>query len=130
MATAANYTPIELYLHSGSEYEPDAEYVDGVIEKRPMGQWDHASWQAALMQWFLAHAGEWHIRVLPELRLRVSPARVRIPDVAVLDRDQPREQVPTRPPLAVFEVLSPEDTLPRTIRRLLDFEPWRSSISG
>ena len=86
-----------------------------------MGQWDHATWQAALMQWFVAHATEWHIRVLPELRLRVSPTRVRIPDVTVLDRDQPKEQVPTRPPFAIFEVLSPEDTLPRTMRRLADF---------
>ncbi len=112
MATAASSIPIEVYLRSGSEYEPDAEYVDGVIEEQAMGQWDHATWQAASMQWFVAHAAEWHIRVLPELRLRVSPTRVRIPDVAVLDRDQPKEPVPTRPPFAVFEALSLEDTFP------------------
>ena len=38
MATAAQMTqvPIEVYLNSS--YEPDAEYVEGVIEERPMGE--------------------------------------------------------------------------------------------
>jgi Uma2 family endonuclease len=31
----------------------------------------------------------------------------------VLDRDRPIEQIITHPPLAVFEVLSPEDSLQR-----------------
>ncbi len=42
MATATT-VPIEVYLRSS--YEPDAEYVDGVIEERPMGELDHAAWQ-------------------------------------------------------------------------------------
>ena len=123
MGTAPNLNlvPMQDYLRSESMYEPDAEYVDGVIEERPMGQWDHSTWQAAIMEWFAVHAMEWHIRVLPELRIRVAPTRVRIPDVAILDRSQPKEQVPTRPPFAVFEVLSPEDTIPRTKLRLADF---------
>ena len=121
MVTTANYVPFELYLHSGSDYEPDAEYVDGVIEERPMGQWDHASWQQAIQLWFTAHAAEWNIRVRPELRVCVAPTRVRIPDVTVVDRDQPIEQVLTHSPLAVFEVLSPEDRISKTMRRLADF---------
>jgi Uma2 family endonuclease len=121
MATAHSYLPIDDYLRSGSIYEPDAEYVDGVIVERPMGQWDHSTWQQAIQLWFTAHKDDWEIRVRPELRIRVSPTRVRIPDVTVLDREQPIEQVLTRPPLAVFEVLSPEDTMPRTMRRLADF---------
>jgi Uma2 family endonuclease len=121
MATTTSYVPLEVYLRSGSEYEPDAEYVDGVIEERPMGQWDHASWQQAIQFWFAAHAAEWNIRVRPELRIRVTPTRFRIPDVTVVDRNQPVEQILSHAPLAVFEVLSPEDTLPRTMRRLADF---------
>lgn len=34
----APYVPLEVYLRSS--YEPDAEYVDGVIEERPMGEYD------------------------------------------------------------------------------------------
>ena len=45
MATVT-YVPVEAYLRS-SDYEPDAEYVDGQIEERPMGEFDHSDWQAA-----------------------------------------------------------------------------------
>ena len=121
MATTTTYVPLEVYLHSSSEYEPDAEYVDGVIEERPMGEYDHASWQDAILAWFRQHATEWDIRVRPELRVQVAPTRFRVPDVTVLDRNQPIEQILTRAPLAIFEVLSPQDTIPRTMRRLAEF---------
>jgi len=52
---------------------------------------------------FGQHAREWNIRELPSLRVKVAPARFRVPDVTVLDRDQPIEQIITHPPVAVFE---------------------------
>lgn len=55
MATSTSYIPVELYLRS--EYEPDAEYVDGVIEERPVGELDHVLWQKALIRWFMAREG-------------------------------------------------------------------------
>jgi Uma2 family endonuclease len=116
---AHTFIPVELYLHSS--YEPDAEYVDGEIEERPPGQLDHASWQAAILYWFAQHAREWKIRELPSLRVKVSPTRYRVPDVTVLDRDRPIEQIITQPPVAVFEVLSPEDTMTRMMRKLNDY---------
>ncbi|WP_263355665.1 Uma2 family endonuclease [Acidicapsa ligni] len=112
--------PIEVYLRS-SEYDPDAEYVDGEIEERPAGEFGHADWQAAISAWFLSHAKEWNIRVLAELRVQVSPTRFRVPDVTVLDRALPVEQVITRPPLAVFEVLSPQDNVHRLKHKLADY---------
>lgn len=118
MATAT-YVPVEIYLRTS--YEPDAEYVDGEIEERPMGEHDHAAWQAAIQRWFFAHDREWNIEVLPELRVQVSPSRFRVPDVAVLDCDRPVEQIATHPPIAVFEVLSPEDTVRRLLRKLDDY---------
>jgi Uma2 family endonuclease len=118
MATAT-YVPVETYLRSS--YEPDAEYVDGEIEERPMGEHDHAAWQAAIQRWFFAHDREWNIEVLPELRVQVSPSRFRVPDVAVLDCNRPVEQIATHPPIAVFEVLSPEDTVRRLRRKLDDY---------
>jgi Uma2 family endonuclease len=119
MATTSQ-VPLELYLRSS--YEPDAEYVDGHIEERPMGEFDHASWQLAILHWFLQHSREWNIRVRPELRVQVTPTNFRVPDVTVFDRDHPIEQILTRPPIAVFEVLSPEDTMPRMLRKLKDYE--------
>jgi Uma2 family endonuclease len=64
---------------------------------------------------------EWDIRVLPELGVQVAATRYRVPDVTVLDRNQPTEQIITHPPLAVFEVLSPEDSLQRLKRKFEDY---------
>lgn len=119
MATAAG-VPVALYLRSS--YEPDAEYVDGEIEERPMGERDHAYWQQALQRWFLLYAEAWNIRVLAELRVQVGPARYRVPDVTVFDRARPAEQILTHPPIAVFEVLSPEDAMARVMTKLRDCE--------
>jgi Uma2 family endonuclease len=117
---ASSQIPLEVYLRS-SEYEPDAEYVDGRIEERPMGEFDHAAWQLAIIRWFLRHEEEWNIDVLPELRVQAAPTRFRVPDVTVLDRSLPVEQIITHPPIAVFEVLSPEDTISRLKRKLEDY---------
>lgn len=118
MATLAP-VPVELYLHSS--YEPDAEFVDGEVELRPMGEYDHAIWQFALQLYFGQHQGDWNVRVVPELRMQVSATRYRVPDVVVFDRAQPIEQVLTHPPVAVFEVLSPEDVMTRVLRKLGDY---------
>jgi Uma2 family endonuclease len=115
MATTT-HVPVEVYLRSS--YEPDAEYVDGQIEKRPMAEFDHASWHLAISRRFWEHEREWGIRVMPSLRIKVAATRYRVSDVTVLDRSRPKEQIITHPPLAVFEVLSPEDRLQRLKRKL------------
>jgi len=57
----ATLIPLEKYLrYSGEykysgEYEPNADYVDDEIELRSMGQYDHATWQQAIQQWFIEH---------------------------------------------------------------------------
>jgi Uma2 family endonuclease len=96
--------PVEVYLNSS--YEPDAEYVDGVIEARPMGEWNHADWQAAILEFFRSRRYEWNIRAAAELRIQVTAGNFRVPDVTVTDRSLPVEQVITHPPIAVFEILS------------------------
>jgi Uma2 family endonuclease len=118
MATTT-HVPVEVYLRSS--YEPDAEYVDGAIEERPMGENDHSAWQLAILKWFLQHEKDWNVRLRPELRVQVATTRFRVPDVTVLDRDQPVEPIVTQPPLAVFEILSPEDSLQRLKRKLEDY---------
>lgn len=119
MATTAQ-VPVEVYLMS--DYEPDAEYVDGHIEERPMGQYDHASWQQAIQLWFAQHTREWNVRVRPELRVQTTRFNFRVPDVVVFDRDNPIEQILTLPPIAVFEVLSPEDRMSRMMVKLKEYE--------
>ncbi len=121
MSTPLRYVPVEVYLRS-DEYEPAAEYVDGAIEERAAGDWNHSSWQSALLMCFSQHADEWQLRVRPSLLTHVAPTRYRVPDVALLDRAQPVEQILTHAPLAVFEILSPEDAVIPTLRKLGDYE--------
>lgn len=45
-----------------------------------------------------------------------------MPDVAILDAADSQERIVTRPPIAVFEVLSPEDYFKRLMRKLGDYE--------
>ena len=73
MATTAQVThvPIEVYL--SSSYEPDAEYVDGVIEERPMGEFDHSSWQHAIELWFAQHAKKGEFEFDPSCGYRFLP---------------------------------------------------------
>ncbi|HLH34324.1 MAG TPA: hypothetical protein VKX41_06600 [Alloacidobacterium sp.] len=74
MATPAHlHVPIEVYLRSS--YEPDAEYVDGEIEERPVGEYDHSSWQEAILKWFWQHEKEWSpgiTWILPPLVVRMT----------------------------------------------------------
>ena len=53
--------------------------------------------------------------------MQVSPTRFRVPDVTALDQDAPKEQIIRHPPLAVFEILSAEDTVTRLLSKLADY---------
>ena len=111
MATTTTFISVEEYLRSS--FDPDAEYVDGQILERPMGENDHSAWQKALCVWFENQAKGAQIRVRPELRVQVDPTKFLVPDVTLLDRNRPIERIATHPPVAVFEILSPEDTFKR-----------------
>ena len=129
MATAA-HIPIEVYLHSS--YEPDAEYVDGDIEERHVGEYDHNAVQKAILIWFYLHEKEWQIRSIQEQRTRVSATRIRLPDVSVFQRSVPVEQVFTRPQLIAIEVLSPEDRRSKVDEKIADYRRFggRTYLGG
>jgi len=75
MATTAQIG-IETYLKTS--YHPDCDFVDGEIEERNLGEFDHAALQAAIVAYFYPNRQSWKIHVLPEQRVRVSATRVRI----------------------------------------------------
>ena len=118
-STLPQLVSIEEYL--ASSYEPDLEFVDGVLEEKNMGDWDHSFLQAAITAWFFSHRAEWGINVVTEYRTRTSKMRVRLPDICVVRQDAPRERVGVTPPLLCIEILSPEDRPGRVMRRLDDF---------
>ncbi len=59
-ATKAAVEPVSLEEYLSTVYQPDAEFVDGVIEQRPMGEDDHSSWQVALVTFFNVRNREWN----------------------------------------------------------------------
>jgi Uma2 family endonuclease len=121
MASAAHtpYLSVEDYL--AHTYRPDVDYVDGHLEERNLGEYDHSTLQGTLFALLHTNRHAWHIRVAVELRVQTSPRRFRVPDVAVLNADGPKEQIVRRPPLLCLEVLSPEDTLRRMLDRIQDY---------
>jgi Uma2 family endonuclease len=120
MAATASLISVEEYLKTTAD--PDCEYVAGVVEERAVGEYDHATWQIILAGYFLAREKELGIISRPELRVQTGPDNFRVPDVTLLSRAAPREQIITHPPLAVFEILSPEDSMTRTLEKLADYE--------
>jgi Uma2 family endonuclease len=119
---------VEEYLTT--VYEPDCDYVDGELEDRNVGEKDHSKLQRKLIR-LLPDT----FAVFPEVRIRVSATRFRVPDVAVY-LNEPDEQVFTTPPFLVIEILSPEDRWSRITRKLEDYhqmgcsniwilDPWR-----
>jgi len=117
MATALQI-PIEEYL--AVNYRPDREYVDGEIRERNVGKYEHARVQALLARWFGNHEQEWGAQVVTEQRVRVSPTRVRIPDVTLLALGA-QPDVIVHPPLLIVEILSPDDSYSDTQERAQDY---------
>ncbi len=109
---------VEEYL--ASSYEPDCDYVDGHIEERNLGEKAHAILQLRIGSYLLTHYERVGAVAATELRIRVSPTRIRIPDICVFLSD-PEEEVPTKPPFICIEVLSREDRMSRVEKRIQDF---------
>jgi Uma2 family endonuclease len=121
MAAAAQpaFLSLEEYLHTS--YRPDCDYVDGEVQKRGGGEFEHSLIQGAFAAWFFVREHEWNIYSLIAQRVRVAGRRVRIPDVCLVRRDMPREKVLVTAPLLCIEILSPEDRMQRTLERLEDY---------
>jgi len=120
MAATTSLISVEEYLKTSTD--PDCEYAAGRLEERAVGEYDHSTWQGLIIGYFLVREKELGILSRPELRVQTGPDYFRVPDVALLSRSAPREQIITHPPLAVFEILSPEDTMTRMLDKLAEYE--------
>src|SRR5581483_9792903 len=102
MATAPALLSIEEYLRTS--YKPDVDFVDGHIEERHLGEYEHGKVQGWIFQIFNMRAKEWATDAVLEQRIRVAAGRVRICDVVVLRADAPRERVTVTPPLICIAI--------------------------
>lgn len=103
-----------------SSYDPDVDYVDGVLEERNVGEFDHSILQGEINRWVMNHCRQLSLFSCVELRMRVRDGRYRIPDVVIV-RKLPRTPILEIPPLVAIEILSPEDRLSRIQQRIDDY---------
>ena len=111
--------PVEDYLHTS--YDPDCDYVEGVLEERNVGERDHGIVQGHVYAWFLSRRAELGVYPFIEQRLHVAPGRFRVPDVCLVEGGKPSEQVFSEPPLVVVEILSAEDRMSRMQEKIADY---------
>lgn len=119
MATTPTLLTIDEYLKTS--YHPDVDYVDGEIEERNLGEYEHAKVQHFIDVLFGNNEGDWEVDTVVEQRIRVNSSRVRVCDVAILRADAPHEHVTATPPFICIEIMSPEDRIPRAARVLNDY---------
>jgi Uma2 family endonuclease len=119
---AEGLIPPEEYLSRC--YEPDCEYVDGLIVERAVGEFEHSFVQALLATLFNSNTESWGVYALTEQRIRLSPHCYRIPDVCVLRRGALREPILIHPPLLAVEILSPGDSLSRILKKCAEYHQF------
>jgi Uma2 family endonuclease len=119
MGTPSTLVSVEEYLHTA--YDPDCDYVDGVLVDRNVGEKDHSKAQKRILLYLEERRVRWNIFVIQELRVQVSRTRYRIPDICVVAGPEPDEQILTTPPFLCIEILSPEDRMSRMQQRIDDY---------
>ena len=116
---SATLVPVSEYL--SKSYEPDCDYVDGIVEERNVGEKDHSKLQTELTTWLNVRRQQFGIRVFVEQRIRVSPTRYRVPDICAYLGSEPDEQVFITPPFLCVEILSPDDRMSRMLEKIQDY---------
>ena len=116
----SNATIVSLEEYLATAYEPDCDFVDGQLEQRNVGEWDHSRLQYKIAGYFLVRYEGMGMRAATELRIRVAPGRVRIPDFCLFLED-PKQRVPSTPPFLCIEILSPDDRMSRIEVRINDY---------
>ena len=113
-------TIVSLEEYLATVYEPECDFVDGSLEERNVGEWDHARLQSNIGAYLFPHCKTRGMIGLSALRIRVARNRVRVPDLCVYLSD-PKQRVPSTPPFLCIEILSPEDRMSRVEVRINDF---------
>jgi Uma2 family endonuclease len=108
--------PVEEYLNTS--YDPDVEYVDGVLEERNVGDLLHSLTQRNVI---LAVSRKYpDVYALPETRSQTKATRYRLPDVCVL-LAFPKTKYLLEAAFLVVDVLSEDDRMSKVIEKLEEY---------
>ena len=76
--------PVSVEEYLSTVYEHDCEYVDGAIEERALGEFEHSWLQLFMGSIFVSHRTEWGVIALTEQRVQTQRNHFRVPDLTVL----------------------------------------------
>jgi Uma2 family endonuclease len=121
MAAAPTLVSLDEYLNTA--YEPDRDFVDGVLLERNVGTQRHSLLQTFLILFFGQYLKSHRIALFTEARLRVDVnGRHRIPDVMIVEAPYSKGKVVTDVPAIIVEIKSPDDTFDDIVDRCFDYE--------
>lgn len=101
-------------------FRPDAHFVDGQIVARNLGDMLHGQTVGTLATAFHKFA-ESGVGARISLRLQVSPERIRVCDLVLLERAKDIEPIPSTAPLLCIEVLAQDQTAETELASLADY---------
>ena len=107
---------VEEYL--ATRYDPDVEFVDGVLVERNPGEWLHSLIQSNVL--FALRQKYPHLKVAAGLRSSITGTRYRLPDVCVLPTAPKTRYLPDAAFLVV-EVLSESDVMSVVVEKLKEY---------
>ena len=114
--TNSTLISVEEYLSTG--YDPDVEFVDGVLVSRNGGDWLHSLVQSNIL---VALRQKYpHLKVVVALRSQTAATRYRIPDVAAM-LAPPSTEYLLDAAFLVVEVLSEDDVMSKVIGKLKEY---------
>lgn len=111
---------VEDYLRMS--FEHDREYVRGEIVARPMPAFSHSDVQNSFSVFFHPYRRSHNLFGVPELRLRLGPDLIRIPDYSLFTGKP--DEVPSTPPLVAVEITSPDDRLDDILEKREEYRAW------
>ena len=111
--------PVSLEEYLSMSYDPDVEYVDGVLEERNIGDWLHSLTQSNVIYALSRKYPRFY--ALPALRSNTAPTRYRLPDITVL-LSRPTTDYLLEPAHIVIEILSDDDRMTKVLEKLAEYE--------
>jgi Uma2 family endonuclease len=117
--TPAVTVPLEVYLRTS--YHPDRDWIDGELRERNMGDRPHSAMQRFFLKLFFRYEEVHGILAYPELRTQVSATHFRVPDVLVLRKTDPADDIVRVAPLLCIEILSRDDSMSEMQEKIDDY---------
>ena len=111
---------VEEYLRTS--YEPNCEYIDGVLVPKAMGTKKHGKLQTHLGT--ILELAFPQYETCAELTVRIDGKRYLIPDIAVERREEAQDPYPILPIHLCIEILSPEDRLSELWAKCEIYHAW------